>query len=44
MGGTESVVILGIDWMDHYQTDIRKSDNIIKVQVNNEKAKIGLQY
>ena len=44
MGGTESVVILGTDWMDRYQADIRRSDNVIEVQVNNEKARIGLQY
>src|SRR6266540_3940724 len=42
--GTESVVILGTDWMDRYQADIRRSDNIMKVQVNDEKARIGLQY
>src|SRR6266498_3766278 len=43
MGGIESVVILGTDWIDHYQADIRRSDNVIKVQVNDEKACIGLQ-
>ncbi len=30
--------------MNQYQVDIRKSDNIIEVQVNNEKARIGFQY
>ncbi len=44
MGGTESVVILGIDWMDYYQADIRRSDNVMEVWVNDEKAKIGFQY
>ncbi len=42
MGGTESVVILGTDWMDHYQADIRRSDNVMEVQVNDKKARIGL--
>ena len=40
MGETESVVILGTDWMDYYQADIRRSDNIIEVQVNDEKARL----
>src|SRR6266498_1127960 len=31
IGGTESVVILETDWMDRYQADIRRSDNIIEV-------------
>ncbi len=44
MGETESVVILGTDWMDYYQADIRRFDNIIEVQVNDEKARIGFQY
>src|SRR6266540_1856335 len=44
MGGIESVVILGTDWMDRYQADIRRSDNVIEVRVNDEKARIGLQY
>src|SRR6266540_5799231 len=44
MGGIESVVILGTDWMDHYQADIRRSDNVIEVRINDKKARIGLQY
>src|SRR6266498_3608405 len=44
IGGTESVVILGTDWIDYYQADIRKSDNVMEVWVNDEKACIGLQY
>jgi len=44
IGGTESVVILGTDWIDCYQADIRRSDNVMKVWINNEKARIGLQY
>src|SRR6266498_2409386 len=44
IGGTESVVILGTDWMDYYQADIRRSDNVMEVRVNDEKACIGLQY
>src|SRR6266498_4500087 len=42
--GTESVVILGTDWIDRYQADIRRSDNVIEVWVNDKKARIGLQY
>ncbi len=42
--GTESVVIFGINWIDYYQADIRRSDNIMKVRINNKKVKIGLQY
>ena len=30
--------------MDRYQADIRRSDNVIEVRVNDEKACIGLQY
>ena len=44
MEGIESVVILGTDWMNCYQADIRRSDNVMEVQVNDEKARIGLQY
>ena len=44
MGGTELVIILETDWIDCYQADIRRSDNVIKVWVNNEKVRIGLQY
>ena len=42
MEGTESVIILKTDWMDWYQADIRKSDNVMKVWVNDEKARIRL--
>src|SRR6266498_5963843 len=42
--GIESVVILETDWMDCYQADIRRSDNVIEVRVNDKKAKIGFQY
>src|SRR6266542_1803238 len=38
MGGTESVVILGTDWIDYYQANIRRSDNVMEVQVNDDKA------
>ena len=44
MEGTESVVILGTDWIDRYQADIRRFDNVMEVRVNDEKARIGLQY
>jgi len=44
MEGTESVVILKTNWMNRYQADIRRSDNIIEVQINDEKVRIGLQY
>ncbi len=40
----ESVVILETDWMDHYQVNIRRFDNVIKVRINDEKARIGFQY
>ncbi len=41
MGETESIVILKTDWIDWYQADIRRSDNIMKVWINDKKAKIG---
>ncbi len=41
MGGIESVVILETYWIDCYQVDIKRSDNIIEVQINDKKAKIG---
>ena len=44
MGETESVVIFRIDWMDWYQADIRRSDNVMEVWVNDKKVRIGLQY
>ena len=44
IGGIESVVILGTDWIDRYQADIRRSDNVMEVRVNDEKACIRLQY
>ncbi len=44
MGGTESVIILKMDWIDWYQADIRRFDNIMEVWVNDKKARIGLQY
>jgi len=44
MKETKSVIILRTDWMNHYRVNIRRSNNIIKVQVNNEKARIELQY
>jgi len=44
MDGIESVVILKTNWIDYYQAGIRRSDNVMEVQVNDEKAKIGLQY
>jgi len=31
MRGTESVVILGTDWMDRYRADIRRSNNVMEV-------------
>ena len=31
MERTELVIILGTDWMDRYQADIRKSDNVMEV-------------
>jgi len=30
--------------MDRYQADIRRSDNVIEVRINDEKARIVLQY
>ena len=42
MKENESVVIFKIDWMDWYQVDIRRSDNIMKIWVNDEKARIEL--
>ncbi len=42
MEGTESVVILGTNWINHYQANIRRSNNVIEVQINDKKARIGL--
>ncbi len=44
MKETESVIILRTNWMNCYQVDIRRSDNIIKVRINDEKVRIGFQY
>ncbi len=34
--GMKSVVILETDWMDRYQANIKRSDNVMEVQINNE--------
>jgi len=44
MVGTESVIILETDWMDQYQANIRRFDNVMKVWINDKKVRIGLQY
>ncbi len=44
MEGTDLVIIFETNWIDRYQVDIRRSENVMEVRVNNEKAKIGLQY
>ena len=31
MEGTESMIILGTNWIDQYQADIRRFDNVIEV-------------
>ncbi len=35
---TETILILGIDWFDRYQADIRRSDNKIEITHQREKA------
>jgi len=36
--GTETILILGIDWFDRYQADIRRSDNKIEIIHQEEKV------
>jgi len=36
--GTETILILGTDWFDKYQADIRRSDNKIEITHQGEKA------
>src|SRR6266498_1289828 len=36
--GTETILILGTDWFDRYQADIRRSDNKIEITHQGEKA------
>ena len=36
--GTKTILILGTDWFDRYQADIRRSDNKIGITYQGEKA------
>ena len=40
--GTETILILGTDWFDRYQADIRRSDNKIEITHQEEKAWLNL--
>ncbi len=42
--GTETILILGTDWFDRYQADIRRSDNKIKITYQGEKARLNLLF
>ncbi len=40
----ELIVIFETDWINRYQADIWRSNNVIKVWINNNKARINFQY
>ena len=42
--GTETILILGIDWFDRYQADIRRSDNKIEIIHQEEKVWLNLLF
>ena len=42
--GTETILILEIDWFDRYQADIRRSDNKIEITHQREKAQFNLLF
>src|SRR6266542_3575877 len=42
--GTEIILILGTDWFDRYQADIRRSDNKIEITHQGEKAQLNLLF
>ncbi len=42
--GTETILILGTDWFDKYQADIRRSDNKIEITHQGEKAWLNLLF
>ncbi len=42
--GTETILILGTDWFDRYQADIRRSDNKIEITHQGEKARLNLLF
>src|SRR6266542_5571417 len=44
MEGTETILILGTDWFDKYQADIRRSDNKIEITHQGEKARLNLLF
>ena len=41
---TETILILGIDWFDRYQADIRRSDNKIEITHQEEKVRLNLLF
>src|SRR6266498_6143384 len=42
--GIETILILGTDWFDRYQADIRRSDNKIEIIYQGEKARLNLLF
>src|SRR6266540_5970625 len=42
--GTETILILGTDWFDRYQADIKRSDNKIEITHQGEKARLNLLF
>ena len=44
MKGIETILILGTDWFDRYQADIKRSDNKIKIIHQEEKVQLNLLF
>ncbi len=42
--GIKTILILGIDWFDRYQADIRRSDNKIEITHQEEKVRLNLLF
>ncbi len=42
--GTETILILGTDWFDKYQANIRRSDNKIEITHQGKKARLNLLF
>ncbi len=42
--GIKTILILGTDWFDRYQADIRRSDNKIEITHQGEKARLNLLF
>jgi len=41
---TETILILGTDWFDRYQVDIRRSDNKIEITHQGKKTWLNLLF